>query len=184
MLSDKDVKGFKEQKGKDFKVLTHDEYHNKVARQCGRGIDSCDSTVHLIDQATDEHFVLYVSNGQLVTESYEEYLATGADEPTPPCTYITSIEDNATGVAVDAAITWSASTGATGYKITIGTASGGHQVCNLLDRGTALTAIPGTTVGIAALAENTEYFVTITPYNADGNTTGCTEISFTTITGN
>lgn len=183
-LSDKNVVGFEEKMNDKFVRLTHDEYHDKKAKTCGCGFDCCEKVIHTEDHTTHERYVIYISNGQLIHEPYSEYLATGADEPTPPCTYITSIEDNAIGVSVTPTLTWVASTGATGYRITIGTSSGGHQVCNLLDMGTALTAIPGTTVGIAELSNETEYFIKVTPYNASGNTTTCREVSFTTIAGN
>lgn len=156
------------------------EYLDQKAR-CGCGQDCCDNTLHMIDRTTGVHYVGYISNGQLVWETAASYNSTGYDTPTPPCTYIYNIEDNKTGIAVDTAFTWHASTGATGYKITIGTTSGGHQVCNALDLGNVLTATAGTTVGIAALTNLTEYFVTITPYNESGDTSDCVEISFTTI---
>lgn len=149
--------------------------------QCGCGQDCGDNTLHMIDHVTGVHYVGYMSNGQLVWETITSYNATGHDMPTPPCTYIYNIEDNDTDIAVDTAFTWYASTGATGYKITIGTTSGGHQTVNALDLGNVLTATAGTTVGIAELANLTEYFVTITPYNASGDTLDCVEISFTTI---
>jgi len=155
------------------------EYLDQKAR-CGCGQDCCDNTLHMIDRTTGIHYVGYISNGQLVWETAASYNSTGYDTPTPPCTYIYNIEDNKTGIAVDTAFTWYASTGATGYKITIGTTSGGHQVCNALDLGNVLTAQAGVTEAIEELAGATEYFVKITPYNASGNTTTCTEISFTT----
>lgn len=156
------------------------DYLDQKAR-CGCGQDCCDNTLHMIDHATGIHYVGYISNGQLVWETSTSYNATGADTPTPPCTYIYNIEDNAINIPITTAFAWYASTGATGYKITIGTTTGGAEVVDALDLGNVLTATAGTTAGIAALSNLTEYFVTITPYNASGDTLGCREISFTTI---
>lgn len=155
------------------------DYLDQKAR-CGCGQDCCDNTLHMIDHVTGVHYVGYMSNGQLVWETITSYNSTGHDTPTPPCTYVYNINDNETSISTTATFNWYASTGATGYKITIGTSSGGHQVCNLLDMGTALTARAGTTVGIAELTADTQYFVTITPYNTSGSNTDCVEISFTT----
>lgn len=180
--SDKQVKGFEEKSSEGPKVITHDEYHDKKAKDCGCGINCCDNTIRLVDQVTKVKWVGYMSNGQLIWETEASYLSSGADAPTPPCTNVTNIEDNAIGIATGRQLVWAASTGATGYKITIGTTINGHEVCNALDLGSALSATPGTTVGIAELATATEYFVTISPYNASGSTAGCRTISFTTVT--
>ena len=41
-LSDKfSFKVFREKRGRKWKNITHDEYHDKKARQCGCGIDCC-----------------------------------------------------------------------------------------------------------------------------------------------
>lgn len=181
MLDDKQVKGFEEITKDGRKVVTHDEYHDKKARQCGCGQDCCNNVYHWTDKVTGERYVEYVSNGQKVLEKYSDFLSTGADVVTPPCTYISSVEDNATDVSTTVNLTWLASTGATGYKVTIGTTSGGGEVCNALNVGSVLSVIPGTTAGIAELSNSTEYFVRITPYNDSGVTGGCTIISFTTI---
>lgn len=156
------------------------DYLDQKAR-CGCGQDCCDNTLHMIDHVTGVHYVGYMSNGQLTWETVTSYNSTGHDTPTPPCTYVYNIEDNDTGISKTTAFTWYAATGATGYKITIGTTTGGHEVCNLLDLGNVLTATAGTTVGIVTLTGLTEYFVTITPYNGSGSNTDCVEISFTTI---
>ncbi len=105
--------------------------------------------------------------------------ATGCTETTfttiaaaPSCTTITSPADGATGVAKNVTITWNSAAGATGYKVYIGTSSGGTNVVN----GTEVA----TTQYAATLLDGTQYFVKIVPTNAGGDATGCTEISFTT----
>ncbi|AEH01692.1 T9SS type A sorting domain-containing protein [Lacinutrix sp. 5H-3-7-4] len=71
--------------------------------------------------------------------------------------------------------TWSNATGlVTGYKISLGTSSGATDVLNLLDVGNI------TTYNVGTLNFATNYYVTITPYNANGDATGCSETTFTT----
>lgn len=97
---------------------------------------------------------------------------------TPPnCTTLTSPANGATGAPITGVLTWTAATGApSGYKLKVGTTSGGSDVLNNLDVGNVITYdIPGFLNG------NTTYYVTVTPYNANGNATGCSETSFTTL---
>ncbi|RXG11721.1 gliding motility-associated-like protein [Leeuwenhoekiella aestuarii] len=97
---------------------------------------------------------------------------------TPPeCTTLSSPLDGATDVAIDTNLNWNASATATGYFLNAGTTSGGKDILNNLDVGN-VTSYDLT----SDLPENTEIFVSITPYNSAGNATGCTEESFTTET--
>lgn len=71
-------------------------------------------------------------------------------------------------------ISWSAATGIpTGYRITAGTTSGGTDLANNVDAGNVLT------YNVGALTIGSTYYVTITPYNGNGDATGCTEQTFT-----
>ncbi|WP_445722271.1 GEVED domain-containing protein [Flavobacterium sp.] len=70
-------------------------------------------------------------------------------------------------------ISWDAVSGADGYRITMGTTTGGNDVLDNVDLGTALSY---SHLGLV----NTNYFVTIYPYNANGNAVGCTEITYMT----
>lgn len=86
---------------------------------------------------------------------------------------LTTPVDGDMNADLNAGLAWSAATGsATGYKVTIGTTTGGTDVANAVDVGTDLTYAVTLTAG-------TSYFATITPYNANGDATGCTEASFT-----
>ncbi|QXP58245.1 T9SS type A sorting domain-containing protein [Olleya sp. HaHaR_3_96] len=93
----------------------------------------------------------------------------------PNCTTISVPANGASDVSVNGDITWLASQGeATDYLLEVGTTSGGTdvfsgQVGNV------------TTYNVGALTESTTYYVTITPSNANGVSTGCTEESFTTV---
>lgn len=72
------------------------------------------------------------------------------------------------------AFSWNATPTANGYRINIGTTTGGTDVANNLDLGSALTYT------IAAPTPGTTYYYTVIPYNTVGNATGCTESSFAT----
>ncbi|WP_040279043.1 DUF7619 domain-containing protein [Psychroserpens damuponensis] len=72
-------------------------------------------------------------------------------------------------------LTWTMASGlVTGYKLSIGTTSGGIDVFDNEDVGSVLTYDIGT------LDYDTTYYVTVIAYNTNGDATGCTEESFTT----
>lgn len=104
----------------------------------------------------------------------------GADEftfvaPTtvPICTTVSAPTSGSTNVTPNpTAITWTAVDSAAGYKIYIGTTSGGTDIVN----GTMVTG----TLYNATLSNNTTYYVSVVPYNAAGDATCNNEISFTT----
>ena len=105
----------------------------------------------------------------------EENFMTGSTGTPPSCTTLTDPLDNATNVAITTDLTWSASTTATGYRLTVGTSSGGTDILDNEDVGNF------TTHDLTAdLPENQQVFVTIVPYNTYGNATGCSEESFVT----
>lgn len=82
----------------------------------------------------------------------------------------------ATGVAVLPTITWSAVSGATGYKLSVGTVAGGTDILNNQDLGN-VTSYAFTT----ALEYNKQYFYTVSSYNGTIPSAACTERSFTTV---
>ncbi|MGV7107935.1 GEVED domain-containing protein, partial [Flavobacterium sp. U410] len=90
----------------------------------------------------------------------------------PSCaTNVVAAIDNCGNFAT--AISWDAVSGAEGYKIVIGTTSGGNDVVDNQDLGVALNySYEGTL--------NTTYYFTVIPYNAAGDAVGCLEQSFTT----
>jgi gliding motility-associated-like protein len=95
----------------------------------------------------------------------------------PNCTIISSPSSGSTNIAINSDVTWTSIANATGYFISIGTTSGGTDVLNNFDNGNLLTYNPA-----SDFTQNTTYFVTITPYNATGNASGCIETQFTTQT--
>jgi len=94
----------------------------------------------------------------------------------PSCVGIISPTAGSIDVNEQTAITWGTSTGGpTGYKISIGTTPGGTDLANAIDVGLVNTYNPPTPFPFASII-----YVTIIPYNANGDQLGCTESSFTT----
>jgi surface protein len=94
----------------------------------------------------------------------------------PVCTSLTSPLNNATNVSLTSALTWAASSGATGYKLTVGTTPGGTDILNNFDVGNVVTYNPA-----GDFPAGTIIYVKITPYNGIGENSGCTTENFTTI---
>src|SRR5690606_12236163 len=93
----------------------------------------------------------------------------------PNCATNIMPANNATDVPMDANITWEAVSDADGYRIFIGTTTGGTEVVN----GEEVTGVSYSVPG--GFDENTTYHVRVVPFNADGEATGCAESSFTTV---
>lgn len=73
-------------------------------------------------------------------------------------------------------LTWQEASGIpTGYTVSVGSTSGGTDIVNAAPTANTSYSLDG-----LGLAYETEYFVTIVPYNSIGSATGCTEESFTT----
>lgn len=91
------------------------------------------------------------------------------------CTTIIAPMNGDIDVDTNSDITWNVDPNAAGYRLTIGTTSGGNDILNNFDVGNETTYdFP------SDLPETTEFFVIITPYNALGEATSCSEESFTT----
>jgi hypothetical protein len=69
-------------------------------------------------------------------------------------------------------IAWNASAGSDGYKLTIGTTTGGSDILNNLVVGGLTYSFTGSL--------NTTYYYKVVPFNTNGDATGCAEQSFTT----
>mgnify|MGYP000695441011 CR=1 FL=1 len=96
----------------------------------------------------------------------------------PECTQLIEPIAGVVDVPLDTPIEWTASPGAVGYRITIGSASVTNDILDDLDVGNATNyQLPG---GFATL---TSVFLKITPYNEAGSNSACPEIRFTTTSG-
>jgi len=92
----------------------------------------------------------------------------------PECTSVTSPANGATNVKISTDILWATAARAEGYYLTIGTSSGGIDILNNIDVGNV------TIFNSNNFPSDTTLFVTITPYNGAGSTTGCAEKYFKT----
>ncbi|MEG2077399.1 T9SS type A sorting domain-containing protein [Chryseobacterium sp.] len=121
---------------------------------------------------------LYTSPGDYYMGFDDVQLAQATSTP-PNCTTISSPANAATGISVTPTISWAIATGgASSYIVNLGTTPGGTNIMNNVDVGNVTSyAIPTGT----PLSYSTQYYITIIPKNVNGNATGCTETSFTTL---
>ncbi len=91
----------------------------------------------------------------------------------PSCATGVTATPNATCGNFATLLSWNSVSGADGYKIRLGTTSGGSEILNNVDLGSGLTY---NHMGI----QNTTYYFTIIPYNTSGDAIGCTEVSYAT----
>lgn len=93
-----------------------------------------------------------------------------------PCPTVNAPASNSGGVPLTPTFSWTAVTGATGYKISIGTSTAATDVLNNQDVGnvTSYTLV-------TPLNPNTKYYYTVTAYSASSTSASCTERTFTTI---
>ncbi|KYH08093.1 hypothetical protein A1704_05355 [Chryseobacterium cucumeris] len=95
------------------------------------------------------------------------------------CPTVTAPASSATGVSVTPTITWTAINGAAGYKLKVGTTSGGNDVLDMDIAGGASNSYTITT----PLNFATTYYYSVTGYTANitGPATACTVRSFQTV---
>lgn len=93
----------------------------------------------------------------------------------PNCTQLEFPINGAVDVPIETVISWPYAPRATGYILNVGTTPGGTDVINSQDVGNVLSFnFP------FDLESETTYYVTIIPFNENGQITGCSESSFTT----
>ncbi len=114
----------------------------------------------------------YFENGPL-TGCREESFFTNAESTVPECSILTQPLNGSVGVNPQTNINWSVASGAEGYRLKIGTTSGGSDLANVNIEDGLTTYDPPVDFQL-----NAEVFVTITPFNAEGDAIGCAEGSF------
>ncbi|AZJ32649.1 BspA family leucine-rich repeat surface protein [Tenacibaculum mesophilum] len=115
-------------------------------------------------------------NGDAVGSCAEESFTVSTTPSTvPDCTSLTLPLAGGTDISVSTNLEWNVISNADGYRLTVGTTSGGIDILNSIDVGNSTTYdLP------VDLPEDTDIFVTITPYNDKGDATSCGEESFKT----
>ncbi|MBT8296766.1 MAG: Ig-like domain-containing protein [Maribacter sp.] len=91
------------------------------------------------------------------------------------CPNLTAPLNGSTNVPVDTSISWNFVEGVTGYIVSIGTTSGGTDIINQTQVGSATTFTPP-----LGLPDNTQIYVTITLFFFDQPNITCTSESFRT----
>lgn len=82
-----------------------------------------------------------------------------------------------TGIPLRATFSWSAISGVSGYRISLGTSPGATDVLNNFDVGNVTTY---TLTAAQQLNPTTKYYYTITAYSGSTTSSGCSERNFTT----
>ena len=113
-----------------------------------------------------------IATGPCTEDSFT--IATTTVATVPDCAPLSQPANGSTDVNVSTNISWNTIVNASGYRITIGTSSGASDVINE-DVGNTTMHNP-----ISDLPEDTELFVNITPYNAEGDALSCSEEGFRT----
>jgi gliding motility-associated-like protein len=117
---------------------------------------------------------LFLFNGELTICPSEEF--TTEDVITPPlCTSLIMPSNNEGNVSVKTEIQWAYAPTATGYRLSIGTSAGAADLVDNLNVGNVLTYNPQ-----GDFPQDSPVYVTITPYNENGDAGSCAEESFTT----
>lgn len=117
---------------------------------------------------------LFFFNAQNIPCAEESFTTENVTTP-PACTTLNNPLDGAIDVPINANLSWNVSIGAEGYRLTIGTTPGGNEILPETDLGNVLTYNP-----VADFPAATTIYVTIVPYNANGNAVNCSIESFTT----
>ncbi len=117
---------------------------------------------------------MFLPNQQLLICPSESFRTVDVTDP-PPCTLLNNPVNLENNVSINETLNWNYAPTATGYRITIGTSSGGTEIVDDLDVGNVLSYDPTVEIPL-----NQQIFVQITPYNENGSIVPCTEESFTT----
>lgn len=93
----------------------------------------------------------------------------------PPCTKLVAPDDNSANVTIVTDIIWAYAPTAIGYRLSIGTAPDDTDILSNLDVGNTLLYDP-----IQDLPQGINIYITIIPYNENGDQIPCKEENFST----
>lgn len=142
------------------------------------GMDVGNTTSYTVPAATLAYSTMYYIT---IIPKNSFGLATGCTETSfttlvIPCPTVTAPAAGATGISVTPTITWTALSGAAGYKLSVGTTSGGTDILNNLDLGNVTSY-----TFASALMSGTKYYYKLNSYSSTSNSLSCTERNFTTL---
>lgn len=98
-----------------------------------------------------------------------------AENPIPACPFVAYPANNATFIPLSPTINWNASSGATSYKVSLGTTPGGTDVVN------QQTVTTNSFTPSSPLSVNTTYYLRVVSVSGAGQSSGCSEIVFKTV---
>ncbi|WP_082504984.1 T9SS type A sorting domain-containing protein [Chryseobacterium sp. Leaf405] len=93
----------------------------------------------------------------------------------PACPLVTYPGNNAVFIPLTPTITWNNSAGATGYKVSIGTSSGGTDIANQVAVST------NSYTPSSPLEPDRDHYITVIAVGVGGESSGCSEVMFTTV---
>ena len=94
---------------------------------------------------------------------------------TPVCSSLSMPLDSTIDVLVDPNLSWTASSGVSGYYLSVGTDNPPTNLYNAMDVGNVLN------YALTSLSFSSTYYWQVSPYNANGTATGCDIYQFTTM---
>lgn len=133
-------------------------------------------TVNFNAPTTDSYVAFKVSfEGTYNYITIDDILWTPIPSVAPSCINDVSVDLNEECGNYATTLSWDHAEGADGYKLLLGTTTGGTELL------TEVTGNLGYVDSYSFTGDfDTEYFYTLIPYNANGNAIGCMEASFTT----
>jgi trimeric autotransporter adhesin len=127
-----------------------------------------------LNYITQYYYTVYATNAAGTSTACTERSFTTISLPCPTISAPTTAQQ---GLSVRPTFTWGTVSGATGYRLNIGTSAGANDVLSNFDLGNVTTY---TLTTAQQLAPNTQYYYTITSYNSSTASAGCTERNFRT----
>ncbi len=119
--------------------------------------------------------ISYFKEGQPYTTCAIESFRTEAITTPPECTFLTEPLGNTSNIAAESNIKWAYAPSATGYLLSIGSASGQGDIIDRYDVGNVLSYDPPN-----GLPADGPVYITIIPYNDIGMASSCLEENFDT----
>lgn len=135
---------------------------------------AANSTLNFKDDYNDPDPASPPSSGDLKNYKSVTTFEGLTSNPVPTCPVVSYPLNNSTFIPLSSTITWVNSAGATSYKVSIGTTSGGTDVAN------QVSVTTNSFTPAAPFAPNTTLYVKVVAVGPGGDSPGCSEMMFTT----